>query len=75
MLIVLAIDFSPELDIDHAPGPLPSVACLRGGRTAPCTGPASAQTVKCYRKKCLEYPDGYKICTLTPVDCNEMEIL
>lgn len=36
---------------------------------------ASAQTVKCYRKKCLEYPDGYKICTLTPVDCDEIEIL
>jgi hypothetical protein len=36
---------------------------------------ASAQTVKCYRKKCLEYPDGYSICTLTPVDCDEIEIL
>jgi hypothetical protein len=36
---------------------------------------ASAQTVKCYRKKCLEYPDGYRFCTLTPVDCDEIEIL
>ena len=37
--------------------------------------PAHAQTVKCYRKKCLEYPDGTKICEITPVDCDAIEIL
>ncbi len=36
--------------------------------------PATAQTVICYKKKCLEYPDGSSICQLTPVDCDQVQI-
>jgi hypothetical protein len=36
--------------------------------------PVAAQTVKCYKKKCLEYPDGSSICQLTPVDCDQVQI-
>ena len=38
-------------------------------------GPASAQTLTCYKKKCLEYEDGTKICELTPVDCSQVKML
>jgi hypothetical protein len=36
--------------------------------------PASAQIVTCYKKVCAEYPDGTKICELTPVDCSQVKM-
>jgi hypothetical protein len=30
--------------------------------------------VKCYIKKCVEYPDGTSWCERTPVDCATIEI-
>lgn len=35
--------------------------------------PAHAQ-VKCYIKKCVEYPDGSSVCERTPVDCATVEM-
>jgi hypothetical protein len=40
----------------------------------PSTQPATAQVVKCYKKTCLEYPDGTKICELVPVDCDKVQV-
>jgi hypothetical protein len=34
---------------------------------------ANAQ-VKCYIKKCVEYPDGTSFCERTPVDCATIQI-
>lgn len=42
---------------------------LAGGAAAT----AHAQ-VKCYIKKCVEYPDGTSICERTPVDCASIQI-
>ncbi|HST62779.1 MAG TPA: hypothetical protein VLK84_29000 [Longimicrobium sp.] len=36
--------------------------------------PASAQIVTCYKKVCTEYPDGWKFCELTPVDCSQVKM-
>lgn len=36
--------------------------------------PASAQIVTCYKKVCIEYPDGWKVCELTPVDCSQVKM-
>jgi hypothetical protein len=36
--------------------------------------PATAQ-MTCYKKTCLEYSDGTKICELRPVDCSAVKIL
>jgi hypothetical protein len=37
-------------------------------------GSVNAQTVVCYKKTCAEYPDGSKICKLTPVSCDQVQI-
>ncbi len=36
--------------------------------------PVSAQVVTCYKKVCAEYPNGTKICELTPVDCSQVKM-
>lgn len=28
-----------------------------------------AQTVQCYFKRCVEFPDGTRVCERTPIDC------
>jgi hypothetical protein len=30
--------------------------------------------VKCYLKKCVEYPDGTRVCERIPIDCGTIEI-
>jgi hypothetical protein len=66
---VLTREYSPMRQI-AAFALLAAVAAM----LPPSPRPADAQTITCYRKKCLEYPDGYKICELTPVDCSEIVI-
>ena len=34
-----------------------------------------AQTLVCFKKKCVIYPDGSAVCEYTPVDCNQIEIV
>ncbi len=46
--------------------PVAAVALFAGAGAATL---AHTQTVECYFKKCLEYPDGTRICERTPIDC------
>jgi hypothetical protein len=52
---------------------LVTLLTLGGAGTLGVRVPAVAQEVLCYRKKCVEYPDGSKICQLTPVDCTQVQ--
>jgi hypothetical protein len=36
--------------------------------------PSAAQEIRCYKKTCVEYPDGSKVCELRPVDCSQVQI-
>lgn len=39
-----------------------------------CGSAGFAQEIRCYKKKCVEYPDGSKVCELKPVDCDQVQI-
>ena len=41
---------------------------------APAASGAAAQTLVCFKKKCLIYADGTSVCEYTPVDCSKVEI-
>lgn len=47
---------------------------LSGIVLAPAAADLVAQTVVCFKKKCVVYPDGSAICEYTPVDCSKVEI-
>lgn len=47
---------------------------LLGGIVIPTAHEIVAQTVVCYKKKCVVYPDGEAICQYTPVDCGQVNI-
>jgi hypothetical protein len=46
-----------------------SLAGFGGG-----TVPGEAQTITCYAKKCVEYPDGTRICERTQINCDLVSI-
>lgn len=35
----------------------------------------AAQTLVCFKKKCVIYPDGSAVCEYTPVDCSQVEVV
>jgi hypothetical protein len=47
---------------------------LFAGALVPTAQVIVAQTVVCYKKKCVVYPDGTAICEYTPVDCSQVNI-
>lgn len=55
---------------------LPAVLwlALSGVSLVPVVQEIAAQTVVCFKKKCVVYPDGSAICEYTPVDCSKVSI-
>lgn len=54
---------------------IPALLLVLAGTALPSIPEAArAQTMSCYKKVCLEYPDGLKVCQLTPVDCSAIQI-
>ncbi|HEY0014971.1 MAG TPA: hypothetical protein VGC13_01590 [Longimicrobium sp.] len=55
---------------------LPAVLWLAlfGVALIPAVREIAAQTVVCFRKKCVVYPDGSAVCEYTPVDCSKVNI-
>lgn len=47
---------------------------LLGGVLVPAAQEVVAQTVVCFKKKCVVYPNGEAICQYTPVDCSQVSI-
>jgi len=47
---------------------------LVGGALVPTAQEIVAQTVVCFKKKCVVYPNGSAICEYTPVDCSQVNI-
>ncbi|HEU4883599.1 MAG TPA: hypothetical protein VFT45_15170 [Longimicrobium sp.] len=47
---------------------------LFAGALMPTAQAIVAQTVVCYKKKCVVYPNGSAICEYTPVDCSQVNI-
>ena len=47
---------------------------LLGGVLVPAAQEIVAQTLVCFKKKCVVYPNGEAICQYTPVDCSLVSI-
>lgn len=47
---------------------------LLGGVLVPAAQEIVAQTLVCYKKKCVVYSNGEAICQYTPVDCSQVSI-
>lgn len=47
---------------------------LLGGVLVPAAQEAAAQTLVCFKKKCVVYADGTSYCQYTQVDCSEVSI-